>query len=81
MLTYKNFLKAQKILLFSSSNKSVAIFGILIRDTIPNDKDLKTPAKTLAKIVQAPTNCQLQAIYLPHPISNLPFLISSEFLS
>lgn len=78
---YKSQFEAAVGLLLKSDNKSVVIFGILIRDTIPNENDLKTRAKNLAKIIQAPTNCQLQAIYLPHPISNLPSLVSSEFLS
>jgi hypothetical protein len=65
----------------NSGNKSIAIFGILIRDTEPCEKDLKTRATTLAKAIQTPTNCQLQAIYLPHPISSLPSLVSSEVQS
>ena len=74
---YESQFNAAVILLLKSGNKSVAIFGILIRDTLPCEKDLKTRAEALAKTIQAPTNCQLQAIYLDHPISSLPSLVSS----
>lgn len=64
-------------LFLNSGNKSVAIFGILIRDTMPCAKDLKSRAETLANSITTPTFCQLQAIYLPHPISSLPSILSS----
>jgi hypothetical protein len=64
-------------LLLNSNNKSVAIFGILIRDTKPNEKDISSRAKALAKKVEAPTDCQLFALYLPHPISIFPSITSS----
>lgn len=69
---YESQFNSAVSMLFKSGNKSIAIFGILIRDTMPCEKNLKTRAKTLAKTIQAPTNCQLQAIYLPYAISSLP---------
>ena len=72
---YESQFNAAACLLLNSNNKSIAIFGLLIRDTSPCEKDLKTRATTLTKTIQAPTNCQLQAIYLPHAISNLPSLV------
>ena len=78
---YESQFDAAVGLLIKSGNKSVAIFGILIRDTAPCEKDLKARAITLTKTIQAPCRCQLQAIYLPHAISNLPSLVSSGVLS
>jgi len=60
------------ITLLSSSNKTMALFGVLVRDTAPNEKDLKNRAISLAKIVKAPTSCNLLGLYLPCSISNLP---------
>lgn len=67
-------------LFFDSGNKAVALFGILVRDTRPNELDpgsgpgqaLKTRGQSLAATLQAPTTCQLVAIYLPCAIADLP---------
>lgn len=57
---------------FNSNNKSIAIFGVLIRDTPANEKDLSARGTALQKKFSLPTNCHLIAIYLPWPISELP---------
>lgn len=59
-------------LLFSSGNKAIVLFGVLIRDTQPNELDLKARAKKLSKLLQEPTTCHLTAIYLPCEIPDLP---------
>ncbi|MBI4334318.1 MAG: hypothetical protein HY673_23945 [Chloroflexi bacterium] len=59
-------------LFFDSGNKAVALFGVLVRDTRPNELDLKTRGQSLAGTLQAPTTCQLVAIYLPCAITDLP---------
>ena len=60
------------ILLFlDSGNKAIALFGVLVRDTQPNALDVQARGKTLAGSLQVPTTCQLIAIYLPCPISDL----------
>lgn len=74
---YESQFKAAAGLLLQSGNKSFAIFGVLIRDTQPSENDLKPRAKALAKTLQAPTHCQIQALYLPHPIASLTALIAS----
>jgi len=56
-------------LLFNSGNKSVSLFGILIRDTTPNCLDLKNRGKALSKKIDIPTSCCLFALYLPFNIS------------
>ncbi|MDH5542043.1 MAG: hypothetical protein OEY64_03665 [Nitrospinota bacterium] len=59
-------------LFLNSGNKAISLFGVLIRDTQPNDLDLKARGETLTSVLQAPTTCRLIAIYLPCPISDLP---------
>ena len=59
----------------NSEGKKVALFGILMRDTIPNQFDLKSRATALSAVVQKPTNVELYAWYLPHPINNWPSLV------
>jgi len=62
--------------LLDSGNKAIVLFGILIRDTEPNSKDLCTRGYYLAGRLQTPTFCRLKALHLPFPISNLPARIN-----
>ncbi len=62
---------------FNSNNKSVAIFGVLIRDTSPNENDLFSRGTALRNKFTQPTTCNLIALYLPWPISELPKKIRS----
>ncbi len=55
----------------NSGNKKVALFGILIRDTKPNELDLKARGKTLGATVPNAASCKLLAVYLPHEIKDL----------
>lgn len=64
-------------LFLNSGNKAIALFGVLIRDTAPAENDLKSRAQHLAKQISPPSTCNLQALYLPHAISDLPNLLSS----
>jgi hypothetical protein len=59
-------------LFFESGNSAVALFGVLIRDTKPDELDLKARGQKLAGGLQAPTTCELIAIYLPCTIADLP---------
>ena len=52
--------------------KSVVIFGVLIRDTLPNKKDLFSRGIALRNKFTQPTTCNLIAIYLPWSICELP---------
>lgn len=63
-------------LFLNSGNKAVALFGILIRDTVPNKLDLQGRGRSLASTLRTPTTCQLIALYLPCAISDLPARIS-----
>lgn len=63
-------------LFLESGNKAIALFGVLIRDTEPNNLDLEARGRTLAGTLQSPTTCQLIAIYLPCAITDLPARVS-----
>ncbi|MES9901986.1 MAG: hypothetical protein ABW168_04790 [Sedimenticola sp.] len=58
--------------LLESGNKAMALFGVLVRDTQPDERDLRSRGEHLGKCVKAPTNCYLLALYLPCSIASLP---------
>jgi len=62
-------------LFLNSGNKAIALFGVLIRDTNPNEQDLRPRGQSLAKNIQSPTTCHLVALYLPCVIADLPRLV------
>jgi len=55
-----------------SGNKAIVLFGVLIRDTQPDERDLRARGQHLAGKLQDPTICHLIAIYLPCAIPELP---------
>lgn len=57
---------------FNSGNKAVSLFGVLIRDTKPNELDLKGRGIALGNSISHPTSCNLIALHLPCKISELP---------
>ena len=58
--------------LLKSGNKAISLFGVLVRDTQPDERDLRSRGQHLGGIVQAPAKCHLLAIYLPCSIASLP---------
>ena len=60
----------------ASGNKDIALFGVLLRDTQANEKDLKSRGQRLAGKLESPTTCQLIAAYLPCKIADLPTRVS-----
>jgi len=62
-------------LFLNSGNKAIALFGVLVRDTQPNERDLRPRGRTLAQNLQPPTTCHLVALYLPCTMSDLPLLV------
>ena len=58
----------------NSGNKAASLFGILIRDTTPNELDLQGRGKALGRTVVHPASCELIAVYLPCKIADLPSL-------
>jgi hypothetical protein len=73
--TYESLFNSAIALFLESGNKAVALFGVLIRDTSPNELDLKNRGQFLADALPAPATCQLVAIYLPCSIEDLPTLV------
>jgi hypothetical protein len=59
-------------LLLQSGNKAMTLFGVLVRDTQPNEFDLRNRGTSLGKIIKPPSACRLLALYIPCPIANLP---------
>ena len=74
--THETFFNSAITLFLNSGNKAVALFGVLIRDTEPNELDLEARAKSLVGTIHAPSTCQLIALYLPCAIADLPAWIS-----
>lgn len=50
---------------FLAASTDVAVFGVLVRDTSPNPKDIRARAKGLAKDCPKKMHVELLAIYLP----------------
>jgi hypothetical protein len=69
---YQPIFDSAFMLLLQSGNKAVAFFGVLVRDTRPDELDLSSRAQHLSSIIKPPANCNLFALYLPWPIASLP---------
>lgn len=67
-----SFKGALKRYINSEKRRAVMLFGVLIRDTAPNQLDLVNHGTTLSGQVHNPTTCHLAALHLPFPISSLP---------
>lgn len=59
----------------ASGGRAMKLVGMLMRDTEPNELDLKNRAKHLATKVSAPTEVELDAWYLPVPIDDWPTVV------
>jgi hypothetical protein len=75
---YEIYFNTAFSLFLTSNNRAVALFGILVRDTTPNELDLESRGKSLAEILETPTTCQLIGLYIPYKIENLPRYLKSE---
>lgn len=75
---YQEYFQKACVQLIRSGNRNIALFGILIRDTAPNELDLKNRAESLADSVLNPATCELIAIHIPCKISDLPVRISGD---
>lgn len=58
-----------------SDGKEILLVGILLRDTKPNELDLRARAKVLTAKLDAPTRIEITAWYLPVPIKDWPALL------
>lgn len=59
-------------LLLQSGNTAITLFGVLVRDTNPNELDLRSRGQHLGGVVKTPTGCHLFALYLPCSVASLP---------
>jgi hypothetical protein len=64
--------KAAIALFFESGNRAVALFGVIIRGTEPNELDLRARGVALACTLEDPSTCQLIALHPPCDIADLP---------
>lgn len=62
---------------FNSGCRDLVLFGILVRDQEARETDLRARGYSLGGRLQLPTRCQLIALYLPWPITQLPVVIPS----
>jgi len=62
----------------SSDGKELILIGVLIRDTLPNEKDVKNRAKALATKLAAPMRIEILAWYLPVSIREWPRILNEE---
>lgn len=56
----------------ASGGRAIKLIGMLMRDTEPNELDLKNRAKQMAAKVLPPTEVELDAWYFPMPIADWP---------
>jgi hypothetical protein len=61
-----------------SEGKELLIVGVLIRDTQPNEADLRSRGAALAQKLPLPTRIELFAWYLPVPIAKWRTLLQGE---
>jgi hypothetical protein len=59
----------------ASQGKEILLIGILLRDTQPDERDVKSRATALVKKLPAPTQIEIVAWYLPIPINKWPELL------
>lgn len=62
----------------SSGGRALVLFGLLMRDTQPNELDLINRAQALANSLAEPTSARLTAWYLPCDIDKWPALMAGE---
>jgi len=67
--------RAAIALFLHSGNKAVTLFGVLIRGTEPNERDLRARGVALACTLEEPSTCQLIALHPPCQIADLPALV------
>ncbi len=69
--THQSAFDQAAVTFFNSGNKSVALFGVLVRDTSPNTLDLSGRGKAFREKLASPTSCKLIALYLPWSLDQL----------
>lgn len=60
---------------FASQGKELLLVGILLRDTPPDERDVRSRAKALAARLTTPTRIEIFSWYLPIPIAQWPAVL------
>ena len=69
---YRGQFRSALRLFIDSGHKAKSLYGVLIRDTQPSEKDLGSSGRELAGITESPVVCHLFAVYIPCAIAELP---------
>ncbi len=75
---YEESFRSATLLFLQSGNKAISLFGVLIRDTNPNQADVVNRGHELARHLTDPATCNLVAIYVPCRIADLPSLAKGD---
>jgi len=75
---YRDLYKKAVESYLASEGKDILLVGVLIRDTTPNELDLKARGNVLSARLTSPTRTALLAWYLPVPIVAWPALLQEE---
>ena len=75
---YEDIVKSAYASYLNPKLRLFSLYGVLVRDTSPDQADLKSGGEKLAAQLQAPTDCHLIALYLPCKISELTELIGRD---
>ena len=75
---YRELYESARNRYFASEGREFLLMGILIRDTKPDEGDLKARAKTLSESIGMPTRIDLVAWYLPILMTQWPKLLETE---
>ena len=62
----------------ASEGADILLVGVLIRDTEPNESDLRASGQALSEKLLPPTQVELLAWYLPIPTSDWPTLLQGQ---
>ncbi len=73
---YEDFFNSAMSMFVGSGKKAFSLYGVLVRDTQPNETDLSQSGQTLARILNHPTICHLFAIYIPCTVDGLPHRVT-----
>lgn len=62
----------------ASRGRDLMLAGLLMRDTTPDEKDLASPAVSLAARIPSPTSVKLHAWYFPIPAEDWPASLAGD---
>ena len=77
---YEKTFKAAFDSFIDTDFRAMSLFGMLIRDTSPDQADLSSGGEKLAKLLYSPTDCQLVALHVPCAISKLSEYVYGDLL-